>query len=361
MIKKLTEICSPKQWKTIATKDLLDEGYPVYGANGKIGFYDKYTHEKETLMITCRGATCGTLNISEPYSYINGNAMALDNLSDEIYLKYLYYYLENRKLLDTISGSAQPQITRSSLEKVIVEYPKIETQKKIVEVLDKAQSLIEKKKEQIDLLDELVKSRFIEIFGDLNINSKEWKYAKFDEFAIIDTKMIKNFDDYGEYPHIGIDSIEKDTGKILDYKLIKESNIKSGKYLFDERHIIYSKIRPNLNKVALPEFKGVCSADAYPILCIDGKAERSYLGYVLRSDVFLNYILAFSGRTNIPKVNKEQIKNFEMPLPPIELQNEFAEFVAQTDSIRSKMEESLSELEDNFNSLMQKAFKGELF
>ena len=78
---KLTDICRPKQWKTISTAQLKESGYPVYGANGKIGFYNEYTHEFPTLLITCRGATCGTVNISEPNSYVNGNAMALDNLS----------------------------------------------------------------------------------------------------------------------------------------------------------------------------------------------------------------------------------------------------------------------------------------
>ena len=361
MKKLLMEICNPKQWKTISTSELLKDGYLVYGANGVIGFYNEYTHEKPTLMITCRGATCGTLNISKPYSYINGNAMALDDLDKDVDIKYLYYYLRNRGLQDTISGSAQPQITRNGLSKVAIEYPEFEAQLKVVEVLDKAQELIDKRKEQIEALDELVKSKFIEMFGDLNINSKGWAILNFNEFAVIDTNMTKDFEKYADYPHIGIDSIEKNTGNILEYQLVKDCSLKSGKYLFDERHIIYSKIRPNLNKVALPQFEGVCSADAYPILCLDGIVDRSYLGYVLRSEFFLRYILAFSGRTNIPKVNKEQLKGFNMPTPPIELQNQFADFVKQVDKLKFEMEESLKELENNFNSLMQRAFKGKLF
>ncbi|WP_408014693.1 restriction endonuclease subunit S [Sansalvadorimonas verongulae] len=88
---KLSEICRPKQWKTIASSKLIDSGFPVYGANGQIGYYSEYTHENPTLMITCRGATCGNVHISVPKSYINGNAMALDNLDQErVYIKYLY-------------------------------------------------------------------------------------------------------------------------------------------------------------------------------------------------------------------------------------------------------------------------------
>ena len=105
----------------------------------------------------------------------------------------------------------------------------------------------------------------------------------------------------------------------------------SGKYLFTPNHIIYSKIRPNLNKVAMPDFEGLCSADAYPILVKDNVCTREYFGYVLRSDFFLDYILAFSNRTNLPKVNKNQVEGFRLPLPDYCVQEEFSYFVKQVD------------------------------
>ena len=90
----LLDICNPKQWKTLATSELIADGkYDVYGANGIIGKYDDYNHEKSTVLITCRGATCGNVHLSKPFSYINGNAMSLDNLDESRCLKeYLYYY-----------------------------------------------------------------------------------------------------------------------------------------------------------------------------------------------------------------------------------------------------------------------------
>ena len=99
--------------------------------------------------------------------------------------------------------------------------------------------------------------------------------------------------------------------------------------LFTPQHIIYSKIRPNLNKVALPDFDGLCSADAYPILVKKEICNREYMGYTLRNKYFLDYILAFSSRTNLPKVNKKQVEGFKLPLPPMGLQNQFADFVHQ--------------------------------
>ena len=161
-------------------------------------------------------------------------------------------------------------------------------------------------------------------------NPNMWPIESFNEFAEIDTKMIKDYDKYADYPHIGVDSIQSQTGELIGFRTVKEDAVVSGKYLFGSQHIIYSKIRPNLNKVALPDFEGLCSADAYPILP-KSNCNRVYLAYVLRSEYYLSYILKLSGRSNIPKVNKVQIQGFKMPLPPIELQNQFADFVRQVD------------------------------
>lgn len=76
---QLVEVTSPKQWPTITQEQLTESGFPVYGANGRIGFYSEFNHAKETVLVTCRGATCGTINICEPQSYVTGNAMSLDD------------------------------------------------------------------------------------------------------------------------------------------------------------------------------------------------------------------------------------------------------------------------------------------
>lgn len=318
---------------------------------------------KHSLLVSCIG-NIGKLGINNDDVAFNQQINAIvhnDKIESSKYLAYLLKYNQKR-LESTANAPVVPIINKSQFSRFEVWiHEDLNTQIKIIDILDKSQELIDKRKKQIVELNDLIKSKFIEMFGDLKVNSKQWNVLAFKEFAIIDTNITKDFEKYANYPHIGIDSIEKNTGNILEYQLVKDCSLKSGKYLFDERHIIYSKIRPNLNKVALPQFKGVCSADAYPILCLDEIVDRNYLGYVFRSEFFLSYILAFSGRTNIPKVNKEQLKGFNMPTPSIDLQNQFASFVKQVDKLKFEMESSLKELEDNFNSLMQKAFKGELF
>ena len=131
----LTDICRPKQWKTLSTKDLKGNGvYPVYGANGIIGRYNEYNHEEPTIMIGCRG-TCGAINISEHKSYINGNAMSLDNLSPLVNIHYLAYYLRQFDFKQVITGGVQPQITGAGLSKVMVILPTLENQNKFVGVV----------------------------------------------------------------------------------------------------------------------------------------------------------------------------------------------------------------------------------
>ena len=163
------------------------------------------------------------------------------------------------------------------MRKMEIPLPPLDEQRHIAAVLDKVSGLIAKRREQLDKLDELVKARFVEMFGDFKLNTKNWPVASFDEIAIIDGNMTTDYEKYANYPHIGIDSIEKETGALTGYRTVAEDGVISGKYLFTPKHIIYSKIRPNLNKVALPKFYGLCSADAYPILPIEGKCNRIFL------------------------------------------------------------------------------------
>jgi type I restriction enzyme S subunit len=147
----LPDICRPRQWPTIPKEKFTLEGYPVYGANGQIGHYSEYTHDTDTIAITCRGATCGTINWVPAYSYITGNAMALDNVDEaNVSKKFLYFVLNHWGVADSISGSAQPQITGQSLSKFAFPFPPLPEQKRIAEVLDGVGAAIEATKAVIE-------------------------------------------------------------------------------------------------------------------------------------------------------------------------------------------------------------------
>ena len=265
--------------------------------------------------------------------------------------RYLYYALKSAKIPNTGYNRHYKW-----LKELQIEYPTADRQTEIAEILDKTFSVLLNRQQQLKKLDELVKARFVELFGDLKTNPKSWKVVPFSEFAEIDGNMTTDYEKYADYPHIGIDSIEKGTGELKGYRTVREDGIISGKYLFTPQHIVYSKIRPNLNKVALPSFNGLCSADAYPILPNSQNCNRVFLATAMRSEYFLEYILQFSSRTNLPKVNRKEISGFHMPLPPLELQNQFAAFVEQVNKSKAAIQKSLNEAQLLFDSLMQQYF-----
>ncbi len=327
----LKEVCE-KASSNIAQKDLAecDGIYPIYGASGYIKSVDFFQQAKDYIAIVKDGAGIGrAMKLPAKSSVIGTMQYVLPK--DNINISYLYYAICSMHLEKYFSGATIPHIYFRDYQNEQLPWPTLEEQAKIANVFGRIDYFIKKEKEQLINLDKLVKSRFVEMFGELKSNSKKWVIEPFDYFATIDGNMTTDFVKYANYPHIGIDSIEKNSGILKGYKTVKEDGVKSGKYIFNEEHIIYSKIRPNLNKVALPDFEGLCSADAYPILVKKDVCNRIYLVYVMRSSYFLDYILAFSSRTNMPKVNRAQVKGFSMPLPPVQLQNQFASFVMQVD------------------------------
>ena len=274
--------------------------------------------------------------------------------------KYVFYFCQSNafieKLVMQATGASYPAVTSTIVKECIIPLPSLDKQRQIAAVLDKVSDLIATRRQQLDKLDLLVKSKFVEMFGDFKTNTMGWSVVGFKEIAIIDGNMTTDYKKYANYPHIGIDSIEKETGKLNGYRTIAEDGVISGKYVFTAKHIIYSKIRPNLNKVALPEFDGLCSADAYPILPIEEKCNRIFLAYNMRSQFFLDYILQFCNRTNLPKVNRREVEGFKTPLPPIELQNKFSDFVEQTEKTKTSISQSLEKLETLKKALMQEYF-----
>ncbi|EMH6513526.1 restriction endonuclease subunit S [Raoultella ornithinolytica] len=146
--KHLSDVADVYQPKTISQSMMSDSGYPVYGANGVIGFYHEFNHETEQIAVTCRGSTCGIVNWTQAKSWITGNAMVIntDNYS-YVSKKFLFYTLNGSDLKYLISGSGQPQIT-GNIKTHIINLPCIEEQQKIATVLSAADaeiSTLEKK------------------------------------------------------------------------------------------------------------------------------------------------------------------------------------------------------------------------
>ena len=134
----LSNIADIYQPQTISSSDLTTEGYWVYGANGIIGKYKEYNHETEQICITCRGNTCGTVNYTQSKVWITGNSMVIntDKYQRQVNKRFLFHYLSSYNFKSIVSGSGQPQIVRTPLEKTKVVLPTIEKQVRIANSID---------------------------------------------------------------------------------------------------------------------------------------------------------------------------------------------------------------------------------
>ena len=135
----LLEVCRAYQPQTIGRKDMDEDGpFPVYGANGVIGRYHSFNHDESEVLLGCRGS-CGSVNVSEPQSWVTGNAMVIKPRDQRLSKEFLRYFLDGSEAIaKTITGVAQPQITQKSLASVSVPLPPIERQRWLVAVLDEA-------------------------------------------------------------------------------------------------------------------------------------------------------------------------------------------------------------------------------
>lgn len=145
-------LCEIYQPKTVSAKDMSPNGeFVVFGANGKIGRYHAYNHAEPQLLVTCRGATCGQINISEPFSWITGNAMVVRPKGKEITSNFLEHFFRDAVDWDEIiTGAAQPQITRKSFSPMLIPVPALKDQVAIAETLGALRKRIETLKSEYE-------------------------------------------------------------------------------------------------------------------------------------------------------------------------------------------------------------------
>lgn len=185
-----------------------------------------------------------------------------------------------------------------------------------------------------------------------------WKKKRFDEVAVIANGQVDpRIEPYCREIHIGPENIESHTGRIINLQKAEELGLISGKYVFDENSIIYSKIRPNLNKLCQPSFRGICSADMYPIWAKE-EIKKSYLYYFMQSPAFYNQAIKSSMRTGIPKINRQDLNRIKITYPVDHaIQNRIVNTISVWDNAIEKTEALIAAKEKQFDWLCQTYFK----
>lgn len=377
-IKKLGEVCEMYQPKTISTKEMVEDGaYPVFGANGIIGKYDKYNHEEPQLLITCRGATCGSVNISEPKSWINGNAMVVRPKDHSMDLKFLEYLFRGGiDLSKTITGSAQPQITRQSLNPIEISYPKsLPEQQRIVSILNECFAAIDKAKanaeQNLKNAKELFESYLENLFTEI-YNSNETKTIS--ELA----KVI------GGYSFKSADF--KKEGK---YQVIRMGNVRPGIIRENESPVFINELDEKALAKALLQRNDVIITQTgtkkkrdYGFTVIiekDNYLLNQRIAAIRFSEKYLPKFFLYFSWTNLFKdqyfanetgtvgqgnVGIGAITDAKVPFIKIKQQEEFISkidvILAETERLGNIYQKKLNDLDEVKKSILQKAFAGEL-
>jgi len=340
---RLGDICDLYQPQTITAKELHDDGeFPVFGANGIIGKYHNYNHQDSEIVITCRGATCGSINKTYPKSWITGNAMVVKPKSDCVSKQYLFYILKNSDLTSTISGSAQPQITRTSLSPFIIPLPPLSIQEDIVAELDSYQKIIDGAKQIID-----------NWIPHINIDP-EWKKCELRDVCYIDSVIEQS--PPPDCIYIGADSIEEGTGRLIQKETIKQQSIRGAAVRFSGKKILYSKLRPYLNKVTITHFDGYCSTDIYPLSCYDSILYE-YLYYVIKSNAFLQTAIGLQMGARLPRINKDQFLSMQISVPDLHTQQAIVDRIENEQKLIEGNRQLIALFEKKIKDRIEKLWK----
>jgi type I restriction enzyme, S subunit len=363
----LGELAKPKQWPTLSKVEMMESGFPVYGANGRIGYHDTFTHEKPTILIGCRGS-CGTVHVTEPESYANGNAMALDELDESrADLDFLVQFFRQRGFRDVTSGTSQPQIIRQNIVRVEIPLPPLAEQRRIAEVLDRAEALRAKRRAALAQLDLLTQSLFLDLFGDPATNPKRWPVQQLQEVVKEGTIVTYGIVQAGEEFPGGVPYIR--TGDIVDGEIVTAGlrhtdpviAAKFGRSRVEAGDIVMS-IRATVGTTALvpPELDGANLTQGTGKISPSVKTDRLYLLNFLRASGTQHWIsLQIKGAT-FREITLTRLRELPVAVPPITLQREFARRVTAVEALKTAQRASLAELDALFATLQYRAFRGEL-
>jgi len=186
-------------------------------------------------------------------------------------------------------------------------------------------------------LEQLIKSRFIELFGEPLSNQKGWQTMSIVEAAPIKSQRGDLAD---EVWLLNLDAVEAQTGTVLFKHRVQSGEINASTVYFTAESVLYSKLRPYLNKVVMPDEDGVATSEMIPMYPLADRLNRAYLCYWLRSDVFVRHISEKVAGAKMPRVSMDYFRSLAIEMPPLELQEQFAAFVEQTDKSKlcGKME-----------------------
>ena len=372
-IKKLGEVCAFCSGYTPKENELSECGAVPYFKVSDMNHCDNlkyltYTslfledrckvYPKNTIVFPKNGAAIATnkKRILAQDSVVDLNTGGVIANDAVIYYEYLYlYFLSLDFRLHTRRG-AVPTLDIAELKHKSIPIPPLPEQEKIVAELDCLSGIIEKKKQQLKELDALAESIFYTMFGDPITNEKGWEVKTIKEVAPQQEYKgdvpCKN----GKYWLLNLDMVAPNTGEIIEQCLFEYEDIGNSTIKFNSDNVLYSKLRPYLNKVVVPNDIGYATSELVPLCPKKGVLNRVFFASILRSSHFVKYISSKVAGAKMPRVAMGEFREFCVILPPLPLQQEFADKIEAIEKQKELIKKSIEKTEILFNSRMDYYF-----
>ena len=356
--KKLGDLCLvlDSQRRPVTKKDRTNGIYPYYGATGIQDYVDSYIFDGRYLLVGEDGAKWGasdkTAFIIEGKSWVNNHAHIL-KVSEFVNDRLIEYYLTFKDLSEYITGAVVPKLTQKALVSIPIPVPPLSEQQHIVEELDLLSSIIEKKKAQLNELDNLTQSLFYEMFGTPTGNEKG--------FPLLTVNDVIKFEGGSQPPKNTFENTPTPDNvrliQIRDYKTdayITYVPKKLARRFCDEDDIMIGRYGPPIFQI----LKGISGAYNVALMkAVPLKGNKDFIRAYLKQKCLLHYLETFSRRVaGQDGIQMDKLKAYPFPYPPIDLQNLFASKIQAIEHQKELIKQSIKEVEMLFNSRMDYYF-----
>ena len=270
---------------------------------------------------------------------------------DSLNAKFLYYFLKWVNV-PSLGYSRHYKL----LKELFIPIPPLPIQHQIVAELDTLSNIITKKKQQLTELDNLAQATFFDMFGDPVSNEKGWETDSILNVAPVKAYKgeIKPID--GKYWLLNLDIIESNSGEILAVNMVTKEDVGNSTVVFNEENVLYSKLRPYLNKVVNPKCSGYATSELLPLLPKKEVLNKVFLTQLLRSRFFVNYIQEKVAGAKMPRVSMDIFRAFKVILPPLSLQFQYSIKIESIEHQKSLISQSIAEAQQLFDYTMDKYF-----
>ena len=361
------QLCSISSGDSDTQDAVADGPYAFFDRSKTIKRSSRFLYDCEALIIPGEGKEFLPKHFEGKFD-LHQRAYALFDFLPELDVRFLYHLLHHRSdyFPSVAVGATVKSLRRRHFEDLPVPVPPLAEQQRIVGLLDEAfEGLATAKataEHNLQNARALFESHLQSVFTQ---RGPGWVEKRLDEVcAITSTLVDPRKKEFLDLTHVGAGNIESKTGAFVDLKTAREEGLISGKFLFDESMVLYSKIRPYLMKVARPDFEGLCSADMYPLAPIPNVVTRDYLFHLLLSKPFTDYAIQGSARAGMPKVNRDHLFAFRVWLPDVKKQERLAanldDLHEETQRLAAIYERKAAALDALKKSLLHQAFSGNL-